>query len=826
MTCLFAQKTTATAGAKTASPEAASGSKSTNKKENNNPPPALPGKLADAINSATNDKSDYVPCFFTRQQLLDLRPQPEAATLSSADAEALRASVIEEALKPENESAFESEKDARNFAEDIGKNDFEGLTHSQTLSKVFSVLDGYAKSPVKSLLEPYAKSTVSENAKAFAKSYAVNTNDEDKVSTAITNAAGMNATAQSKALSDVQTDLTPAGQQELSKATASAAQSNAAKDNLANAARANLALTERPVDIGCSMSILSYETTRKAFGETMADEYIGVQIVVRNVNPDREFLVQSAEFKVDDDINGRLSRYYSGVDKMTAREYMLASRDLGKRNLMVHVVQGTGAILSAAVPFTGPFVKQFSGVYNSGFTSALTTIFPDHNTEQLKLIDDEGFSNSRTDRTVVPKSGTAEFVIFISSKEFEEGWWTQGCAEMERIQHRAGEPGGGSGDSDSRNSDTTAPKTPPRQPTKSPNAQELARCIGAYNLDPLDPKCVPGGPEIGVDLEAAREVCLNEHKSDSSVSYDNGGKIITYFKSKPVSYHHWSQRGLAIFRELSFAVVAGTHVQEESDTKPTVTKIDCQPNVETNGNIDLGDAKEGAIACALTGTNLDKVEQIKLRNSQDATDTTTAEGAVKISGDSKSGQVSFPVAKLCPLTASAYKAYTVTKDGVEGGGDQTLHFDTTTPVLLADPKPSEVDLAALQAPKAQPATIELQGCHLEQVTGIQLSGDLKSPITAKVAGTPTASTATISVGSDDIKDKINVNDYSANKLALTISLLTSTSSKPIPSKPSRSLLGTGNLTKPAAEVPPKPKSAKKKASPAAVGTTGDKSEKP
>ena len=63
----------------------------------------------------------------------------------------------------------------------------------------------------------------------------------------------------------------------------------------------------------------------------MADQYIAVQIVVRNLNPNLEFLVHDAELAVDTDLNGRHGSFFSGIDKMTVRGFSLASRNYGQK---------------------------------------------------------------------------------------------------------------------------------------------------------------------------------------------------------------------------------------------------------------------------------------------------------------------------------------------------------------------------------------------------------------------------------------------------------------------------------------------------------------
>jgi hypothetical protein len=676
------------------------------------PPLSLPSKLQDAVAAAAKSNNDYVPCFFDRNELLQLRPKPEASTLTSYDAEQLRNNVIHEALDPANASAFEDDQ-AKQFATEIGNTVFEGLTQSQALSKTFSVLKTYERLPRLTKPAELALQSATQSKESFV---GLTTND---------------ARAKIKGTVSEQNKI-DAGDVELDKVESAP---NPAKDKVVGAAQATLAAVQRPLDIFCSTTILSYETMRKAFGETMADEYIGVQVVVRNLNANQEFLVQSALFKVDSDINGRIGKYFTGVDKMTAREYMLASRELGKRNLAVHIAQGVGGILSSVATFTGPGVKQASGAVNGGLISALTTVFPDHNTEQLKLIDDEGFSNSRTDRTVVPKSGTAEFVIFVSSKEFGQGWWTQDCAQNEVI--RITKPSNDKARAEEKISpenattnDQTQPGMGKKAKGQAPPAAEMANCIGNFNFANPDPKCV--NAEIGIDLEAARNVCYKELRKASeqagSTTKLEGNTQATkqgdanrepedeelfYYKPDPKSYQRWSARSLALFRELSLAVVAGTHVNEPTDTTSSLTKIDC--TVDDKGDLKI-DPTKPTLSCTLTGTNLDKVSQLKLRNAQDKTDPVTANGSVTTttSGDSKSTSVSFPTSDLQKLTASAYKVSMVTSTGVETETDQILHLNNGPSLTGVSPSPiNQADLSK--------KTITLTGTLLDKLKNVCLA---------------------------------------------------------------------------------------------------------
>ena len=46
-----------------------------------------------------------------------------------------------------------------------------------------------------------------------------------------------------------------------------------------------------PFDVSCSQSILTWEETKDIFGRRLADTYVAIQVVVRNLSPDKEFLM-------------------------------------------------------------------------------------------------------------------------------------------------------------------------------------------------------------------------------------------------------------------------------------------------------------------------------------------------------------------------------------------------------------------------------------------------------------------------------------------------------------------------------------------------------
>jgi hypothetical protein len=143
-----------------------------------------------------------------------------------------------------------------------------------------------------------------------------------------------------------------------------------------------------------------------------------------------------------------------------------------------------------------------------------------------------------------------------------------------------------------------------------------------------------------------------------------------------------------------------------------LTKIDCP--VDDKGDLKLDSAK--TLTCSLTGTNLDKVAQLKLRNAQDKTDTGTASASVTTttSGDSKSTTVSFQTSDLQKLTATAYKVSMVTPAGVETETDQILHLNNGPSLTEVSPSPiNQADLSK--------KTVTLAGNLLDKLKNICLA---------------------------------------------------------------------------------------------------------
>lgn len=788
------------------------------------PVQSFEGKLVSVFDSV-NPKGDYVPCQFTVEQLLQLRPKPEISVISSYDEEQIKSQVLSAVLSQSNAGVFSKGQEVQ-FANALANASFESLTMSQALTVVITILNSATSSPegtnavvaatagpepfhnyLKGQLSPAAYAYVSSNMTATRPvdmltqskglmTFWIGQQAKETGATEATKVSSSNEEPSNEKPSKGPEKLTPEnppspdteqknaktvlaleeGSQTLSEGTI------AAKNSIIDSAR-NVIGFQRPPDVACSMAVLSWNSVRYSFGQTLANEYIAVQIVVRNMNSQQEFLVHDAEFSVDSDLLGAHGRYFSGLDKLTVRQFMLSSRDYGRRNFLVNLAQGVGTILSATSLVYAGGVADATSVYNAGFLNAVNNTWKDHNTEQLNLLNDVGFSASKTDRTVVPKSGTAMFVIFIPAKQFQTGWWTQECANVIVTSKQ------------------TSKGQEPGVCTKAQEEQGASNCVEPQ--EEYQRLAKHASVRTGIDLESARAICqqyygggtggstpqngaVSEDFTDSSIdtsppipknsSVTQETTTINYIKSPAsVPYRKWSDSANAIFRELSFAIVAGTHLQEEQDLTPAITKMDCPKDAQ--GNLDLGKAANGAITCDLTGQNLDKAAKLKLRNSQNQTDTKTADGSVTTSGDPKSAKASFPLDQIAVLNEKKYKVFTVTKDGVENDSSQIVLL-SSSPILssVSTDKDATVALDKLMVKSAPSVTVTLTGYHLDNLSSVHLGSSAKevspgdSVSIDEIVKPKSAAEASFDFTSADAA-KVPAGDYSSKPLEMYIFLV-------------------------------------------------------
>jgi hypothetical protein len=199
---------------------------------------------------------------------------------------------------------------------------------------------------------------------------------------------------------------------------------------VADSARSTLNAFAKPMDIGCAYQVLSWKEASLLFGRSVADDFIAVQVTVRNLNAKEEFIVHNAMLSVDTDINGSIGRYFEGVDKIGVEAYNKAGEPLTPRGIVGNSIAAASVALSVIQPMVG--MTNFSNAvaaFNGGVVPGWQKISPDSQKEQLLLIANNGFTATYNTKTVVGKSGAATFYTWFPAKPFLQGWWLQDCAK-------------------------------------------------------------------------------------------------------------------------------------------------------------------------------------------------------------------------------------------------------------------------------------------------------------------------------------------------------------------------------------------------------------
>ena len=741
--------------------------------------PVLPAKQAvsASLDIDSDVKGDYVPCKFTLSQLRNLVVPEASTTLTPADAEKLVQRIIAAAVSQSDEP-LRKESPLANFVNSISTEQFVGITPGQALNKVIQHLADFSETNKPGAnAATWKESMLAEAAtKLKVSSAELKTNHPNLVSTVSTMETGIQE-ADNKGVSSVSDQGKQKAQtlpntltQPEKEAIQGAAATVAENDKLARtdsqkatsiigAARKSVALLERPDDIGCSMSILSWKETSQAFGHLIANEYIAVQVVVRNMNRDREFVLHDVEFEVNFDPTGRFSRFFSGRDKVIVRALSSAQSSFDPRNITVHTAMGFGQLLAAVAPVYLPFQAPTyaSGVYNAAFVPSLDKYWKDLSVDQLNLLNDIGFSSTSSSQSVVPKSGTTMFVTFIPVKPFEEGWWTQKCVEMQYLG------------------------------TTDDDGHVIKLSHAAYNgADPFTPSA---DAPFGVDVGRALETCITDtppkrserhwytawtHKTkdggilsvpaNGQQDDDVDGNMDIFRNAYRAPYKNWSPNAVAVFRELANTVVSGMHIVDETEMKASVTDLKCPK--DDSGNLKFSDSGE-TVTCTVTGKNLDKLAKLRLHNTKSATDLHTVEGEVKVVGDSTSATLTLSAADLHHLPEQVYDVYGVSLNGVETQTPQVIHLDNRPVITGYDP--SMLDFSA------SPATLSLtiQGFHLANVKDISLSDKSgkkvkAGPVTADDSKVTTLFTLTDFTGLSSGDFMVNLLD-SQNKVIATAS---------------------------------------------------------
>lgn len=385
---------------------------------------------------------------------------------------------------------------------------------------------------------------------------------------------------------------------------------------------------DRPTDVSCSFSVLQYKETKDNFGRRVADQYVGLEVNIRNLNKQNEFLIHDIQIAVDTGLTSwEFGRFQASRDKQVVRGVVQHDEDV--RNGVLTALQTIGAILNpinAAVAQTiggknsDPAINLGIGVgvFQGPIIAGVTSMWPDRTVDHLNHLNDLGFSPSTTSKTVVPVQGSVPLVTFLAEKPLEQLPFVR-CGAIGLFGHSA----------TNRKNDEIKPK-----PAVRPEFPNTLNCQ------------------------------LHPSYKFEDVDYDD---TLTGNFQKPLAYKSWSGAAMNIFEHRVFVVVGGVHIQELSNTA-TVDKVNC-PEV-SDQTIDLSQADSaGNISCTISGSNLNQVASIKLEQGKAKTVTGTAAP----SGDGNSATIGFSASQFNGVTGS-FELFLTTSASQDIDAKQALSF--------------------------------------------------------------------------------------------------------------------------------------------------------
>lgn len=421
-----------------------------------------------------------------------------------------------------------------------------------------------------------------------------------------------------------------------------------AKNKAVTAATAALQTFDRPNDVSCSLSVLPWNTAKDAFGRHFANTLIAIQLTVRNLNKDDEFLLHDVQIAVDTS-PGLLNRFQAGINLPVARSVGVTGQVLSVRNFAVRAAEFIGSVASSSSIPAGTSFKDGAAVFTGAFIPAFKTLLPDQTIEQLSRIDDLSFSASNNRRIVVGTRQSVTIVTFIPTKP------------LQRIDFG---------------------------------------CIYEMQVNPNLKSC-PEHPRSGFAhfFRGSPKPSKPTKATEAAKGDDENANLPTFILSKEKDFKSWSPIDLLALQNNTYAIVAGVHVKE-SPSQITLQSLDCpQRNADGTLNLSTTDAN---YVCKLAGDQLQLISNIVLKSSTESTSTSTATGSVSVSGDPKHADVTFKTADLKKLPSGSYTVFFPATTGesrstsiqIKIGGNSQEAAPAAGPV--SDIKPNPVSAAALK----------------------------------------------------------------------------------------------------------------------------------
>ena len=132
-------------------------------------------------------------------------------------------------------------------------------------------------------------------------------------------------------------------------------------------------LYEPPNDISCSISVMPWKETSDTFGRRVANQFLAIQVTVRNLNTKNEFLMHDIQVAVDTGLSTDgyfwkqyAGRFQAGRDKLLVRAVAQTGQSMSPRNLALNALIVVGAIAGSSCPVRTvdlPAINFRVGVY-------------------------------------------------------------------------------------------------------------------------------------------------------------------------------------------------------------------------------------------------------------------------------------------------------------------------------------------------------------------------------------------------------------------------------------------------------------------------------
>lgn len=149
----------------------------------------------------------------------------------------------------------------------------------------------------------------------------------------------------------------------------------------------------------------------------MAGTYVAVQVVVRNLSSDNDFVVHDVQVAVP--VRDEISHFRAGRDKLIARGVAIKGKDRDPRNLVIGGFDTLSATASAASSIASADFMTGASIFTA-FLSPLKLWLPDHTIDQLNRLNDVAFSASSSYKIIVPKNGAVPFVTFVPQELYDK----------------------------------------------------------------------------------------------------------------------------------------------------------------------------------------------------------------------------------------------------------------------------------------------------------------------------------------------------------------------------------------------------------------------